>query len=491
MKVHSISRWLLEKTHISYHILFVSLGVILGAAVSPFVKPSFLNSSWIIVVVALLLIVVISKKRTLLLVAMIAGAIFGLWRGDLTLAALDQYQSYVGNRVVVIGRVDDDASFGPKGDQRLWLDKIIINQQPLTGRVWVSLAEKSDIKRGDTVTVSGIMLKGFGNTPASLVRAETKIITRPVPGDIGRRARDWFGESIHKIMSESDANFAMAFLLGQKLSLPGNLSDQLRTVGLIHAVVASGYQLTILVSIMRRLLVKVSKYLTAALSFVLIGGFILITGFSPSMTRAGIVAGLGLIAWYYGRRFHPLLLIIFAASLTVIYQPQYVWGDIGWLLSFAAFTGVLIFAPLLHHYFWGLKPPSFIREVLVGTLAAQLLTLPITIYAFQYYSIYALLANLLVVPIIPFIMLLTFIAGIFAIVLLPIGIVFGYTTSVLLGYVSHVVDWIYHLPHSKTELKITIVAVVLSYLLILLTTLYLWKATKHDFKNFQSKLNLF
>ena len=85
------------------------------------------------------------------------------------------------------------------------------------------------------------------------------------------------------------------------------------------------------------------------------------------MSRAGLVAGLGLLVWYYGRKTHPFVLLSFAAAVTLIVNPSYLWGDLGWYLSFGAFIGVIVLAPLIHRYFWGLAEAGTLRGLLVET----------------------------------------------------------------------------------------------------------------------------
>ena len=98
--------------------------------------------------------------------------------------------------------------------------------------------------------------------------------------------------------------------------MPLSINTQLAAVGLTHIIAVSGYNLTIIIRAMRRLLTKRSKYQSTLLSFGLIAVFLLVTGFSASIVRAAIVSGLSLIAWYYGRAFRPLLLILLSAVIT-------------------------------------------------------------------------------------------------------------------------------------------------------------------------------
>ncbi len=476
-------RWILKPVHVSWRIAYISIGILVGAAVSPLVGDQFNNPQWIVIFCGLATVTLVKNQRFIIIIALLAGGIFGLYRASTIAAELAKYEPYFTLPVTVTGRVNEDTTYGSKGDQRMRVDQVVVNGMQLPASIWVSSNQKLDIKRGDYVTVSGTLLEGFGSTPASIFRADIVEIQRPVLGDVGRVTRDWFGDGVRRAMSESDANFALAFLLGQKLELPNDLGNQLKTIGLIHAIVASGYHLTVLIGFVRRLFVGISKYLTLLFSSALIGSFILITGFSPSMTRAGLVSGIALLTWYYGRKVHPIVLLSFAAALTVVYNPQYVWGDIGWYLSFTSFAGVILLAPLLQHYFWGDRPSNFLREIMIVTLAAQLATMPISIAVFGYYSAYALIANLLVVPLIPLIMALTFISGVVGLVLPVIAPNVGFLVSVLLRYVVYVVQYIAGLPSAKTEVTLGPVFVGTSYVILCIVTYYLWRKTHHNFRS--------
>ena len=135
---------------------------------------------------------------------------------------------------------------------------------------------------------------GFGTFAGSVYRANILYIKRPQPGDIALHIRDWFANAVRQAVPEPEASLGVSYLVGQRRALPEKLDIALRTAGLTHIVVASGYNLTILVRLARRLFVRISKYLSALVSGNLIIGFIGVTGLSPSITRAGLVTGLSL-----------------------------------------------------------------------------------------------------------------------------------------------------------------------------------------------------
>jgi competence protein ComEC len=272
-------------------------------------------------------------------------------------------------------------------------------------------------------------------------------------------------------------------LVGQKKTLPADLAEALQIVGLTHVVVASGYNLTILVRLARRIFMKVSKYFATLMAGAMIASFIAITGASPSMARAGLVASLSLAAWYYGRKFHPLVLLSLAIGVTVLMNPSYAWGDVGWQLSFAAFGGVMILAPLLQRYFFGESKPGIVRQILGETISALICTAPILIAAFEQLSNVAIIANLLVLPLVPLAMLLTFIAGIGVLLFTGISQVIGMPATWLLEYMINVAKYLANLPWATTKLELSWIWVTILYLIIVGVCLYLWRATHYNLRD--------
>ena len=411
---------------------------------------------------------------------MLGGLCIGLGYGSAALGERDAYDDYIGHNVQLSGRVKEDPSRSGTG-LSIQLDSVRIQENSLPGSVLVSLPS-ADIKRGDIVAVESVVKPGFGSFPASMSRASVITIVRPTPGDVGRVVRDWFADKVRVSIKEPQASLGIGFLTGQKSALPDDLSDALKVAGLTHIVVASGYNLTILVRMARRLFIKFSKYLSALSSGVMITLFMAVTGLSPSMTRAGLVSGLSLLAWYYGHRFHPLILLPFAAGITVALQPSYVWGDLGWQLSFAAFAGVMIVAPLLQRYFYGEKEPGVLRQIVGETISAHVVTVPIIAAGFGVMSNVAVIANVLVVPLVPLAMLLTFITGIWTIVGLPFVWIIATPTSWLLEYMTSVASYVSELSWAQSEIEVEPWVWGVYVVVIILACIWMTRATRYDLR---------
>jgi competence protein ComEC len=472
-------RWIGQKVHVSWLIAAGCLTFVVGVWAALYV----IAPGWVWIGAALGAVVVLWLRFAWLIpVLMGAALLLGLSYGGEALAGQHRYDGLKGSVAEVQGRVKEDPTMD-KGNVSLQLTDIVCAGRNLPGSLWAKVTTRSEIKRGDIVTIRGVVDEGFGNFPATLPRASLIALARPVPGDVGRVVRDWFADAVRLVVAEPQASLGVGFLTGQKSALPEDLATSLQIAGLTHIVVASGYNLTILVRLARRLFMRVSKFVATLASGLMIASFITVTGLSPSMTRAGLVASLSLLAWYYGRKFHPFVLLPFAAAITVLWQPSFLWGDLGWQLSFSAFAGVMIVAPLLQKFFFGDKEPGVLRQVLGETVAAHFATIPIVVLAFGVLSNVAIPANLMIVPLVPLAMLLTFISGVAALAVPAIGWLVGTPTTWLLTYMTEVATRLSEVPWAQWELTVPWWFGIVYYALLAALCFVMWKVTRHDLRS--------
>lgn len=477
-------RWLKRPLHASWQIFCIGVAIVVGVVVSAQVAQGFFGSlGWLLSGIALTLTACYWQRRFLVLFAIIGGLLIGLWRGSVEQQALTVYQSLIGKTLTLRGVVADDVSEDKQGNTVLRLKDIVFGTYNLPGQLWINVSKKQPVERSDNITVKGKLVQGFGTFSGAMYRATIEKTIRPIPGDVALHVRDWFSGLVRKAIPEPESALGVGFLVGQRRNLPQDFDAALKLAGLTHIVVASGYNLTILVRLARRLFERISKYMATVTSLGLIVGFILITGLSPSMSRAGLVAGLSLAAWYYGRKFHPLVLLALALAVTVLVNPAYAWGDIGWQLSFAAFAGVMVLAPLLQAFYFGDKKPGVLRQILIETIAATLMTAPILIGAFGYISNVAIPANLLILPLVPLAMLLTFIAGIGALIVGGIAAIFGFPAYLLLMYMVKTTEFFANLPWAKTDIAIGLGHVVGMYVLLGVFMSFMWWRTRLNLRD--------
>ncbi|HEX8762996.1 MAG TPA: ComEC/Rec2 family competence protein [Candidatus Saccharimonadales bacterium] len=473
-------RGLLVKVHISWHLAWLAAGILSGIVFGRHV--SIDEASLIFSGIVLVVVMASRRWRILAIAALCAGFLFGMARAARAESQVFIVSRYYGQIVELRGIVAEDPGWGRRGDQRLDITLRQISNQRIRGSVWVNTTSRAVVLRGDTVIIRGKLRPGFGGFAASMPQAQVVTVMRPHPGDMARQGRDWFAAGIRRAIDEPQAALGIGYLTGQQTALPPELDDQLRSVGLTHAVVASGYNLTILVSFARSLLLGVSKYLATMCAVGMILGFMAVTGLSPSMARAGLVAAIGLAVWYYGRSVHPVVLLLVAAALTALYNPAFIWGELGWYLSFAAFSGVMLLSPLIVRYFWGDESPNAFWRLVVETLSAQIVTLPIILYAFGVVAMYALPANVLVVPLIPAAMLLVFVGGLAGVIVPTAAHTIGVPAQAVLKYMTEVITYTASLPGATVELAISVVGLALCYVILAITALWLYRVTGHNFR---------
>ncbi len=171
--------------------------------------------------------------------------------------------------------------------------------------------------------------------------------------------------------------------------------------------------------------------------------------------------------------------MLLTASITAFWYPIYLWSDIGWYLSFLAFFGVLILAPLLSKRLFK-KQPKPITQVVIESACAQIMTLPIILYIFNQSSIIALVTNVLVVPLLPFAMLVTLIAGIVGMAMPSMAII-ALPARIVLTYILDVAHVFSKIPGIVMTAKISAVMMCAMYAGIALLSLMMWHKNTKDY----------
>lgn len=477
MQVSLPAAWRRKRYHLSYLLAWLAAGLLFGVYLGQFFKVSGVAT---LALVALCFVVISFRSRRwyACFIILLAGVGLGLLRGSVFFQNTSLLDNFVQQKIVIAGSISQDPVLtNGSNTWRVQLGDIRVKGLQNNGEIYATVVSDEALKRGDNITISGKAIKGFGNFRLAFYRAELLDIKRP--DDPFLAARDKFADGVKKVVPEPEASLGLGFLVGQKSALSDDLTEQLKIVGLTHIVVASGYNLTILVRFARRLLARRSRYLALAGSLILVAGFVLISGFSPSMNRAVVVTLLTLLAWYYGRKFHPLQLIAYVAAGSVIFYPPYIWGDLGWLLSFAAFSGVLVAAPIFTKLLYRKKEPGVLVRLVLETVSAEAMTLPIIIAAFSYVPILALLANVLVAPVIPFAMFFTFVAGLVGLIA-PVLSILAMPASIVIAYVVTVVEVLSTPTWAKVDLTVPIGLVVASFIVLASFLVMVWRRHRVD-----------
>jgi competence protein ComEC len=410
-----------------------------------------IDSSWWLVAALGVLFTAKGRRIWLMLAIVMLGLSFGLARGTDYMLKLHRFEALSGQKITLVGRATGDSVY----DQAKQLTFDIRNPyvketgEHLTGKVAVSGFGVNAVYAGDELHISGHLRLARGSYQARMSFAQIELVAHH-PSLVQTLRRD-FAAGLQTALPEPEASFGLGLLIGQRNTLPDDTTQILLMVGLTHIIAVSGYNLTILLRASRSLLGKRSKRQAVLLSLALIAVFLLFTGSSPSIVRAAIVSTLSIVAAYYGRNFKPVVLILLAAAITGFAYPYYVWSDVGWYLSFLAFFGVMVIAPMITERLPAKLQQSIIATVAIESLCAEVMATPFIVHIFGQMSLVGLVANVLVVALIPLAMLLSLVAGLAGMLLPAFAGWFAWPAQVLLTYMLDVAGLLSRIPHVFTQ----------------------------------------
>lgn len=290
-----------------------------------------------------------------------------------------------------------------------------------------------------------------------------------------------FMEKITHVISPPESSLLGGLLLGAKQSLPKDVQEYLRRAGVIHIIVLSGYNITI-----------VARFIMFLFGFVmiryrlLIGGasiilFSMMVGGGATVVRAAVMALIALLATFLRRDYSITRALLIAGFLMVFVNPKILVFDLSFQLSFLATVGLIYVSPIIEKYFSFVPARFGIREIVVATLATQIFVLPFLIYQMGNFSTVALLVNLLVLPFIPITMLLGFVTGLLGLISSSLATIPAFISYYLLHFELSVARYFGNLPFALYVVpQFNLAILFVSY--ISLITLVFLKLDKFNYK---------
>lgn len=261
-----------------------------------------------------------------------------------------------------------------------------------------------------------------------------------------------FLNSISQSIPAPESSLLSGLLLGVKESLGEGLEQDFVDTGLIHIVVLSGYNVTIIAEAIIRTLSFVS--ITAG---IYIGGFAIalfaiMTGAGATIVRASIMAILALIARATGRRYEITRALFIAGTLMVLENPYILLYDISFHLSFLATFGLIYLSPIFESIFKFFPKRFGLREIVGATIATQVFVFPFILYKIGNLSLIAPITNILVLPLIPATMLFGFLGGFLHLLVNFLGAPFAFIAFLLLRFEILVVEMFADLPFASIKI---------------------------------------
>ncbi|MBU1177132.1 ComEC/Rec2 family competence protein, partial [Patescibacteria group bacterium] len=232
----------------------------------------------------------------------------------------------------------------------------------------------------------------------------------------------------------------------------------------------SGMHMIIMMQILLFLALGIGLWRKHAFYFVisLLALYIIMIGAPASAVRAGIMAGLLLIAQKLGRLRGAGQAVVFAAVIMLLINPLLIKSDVGFQLSFMACLSIVYLKPILDDKTIKWPNPFRVKDILTMTLSAQLGVLPLLIFHFGQLSLISPIANILIVPLLPVIMILGIFLCFIGLIWLSLAKIIAYPIWFILNYVIKIVDYLSSVPLAFYEFKSFSLIFLVGYYLALI-----------------------
>jgi competence protein ComEC len=421
------------------------------------------------------------RRRTALLVLV---ALLGCWRWQVAQPGIgpDDLAAYNGSGPVRIeGYVSADPARRESRQQvELTAESVTASgaTHEVDGAVLITASLYPEYRYGQRLAVSGILeppavIDSFDyreylasqGIASTLRGAEIEVLAGWGGGRVARAlssARALLRLRVEQILPHPEAGLLQGILLGLDHTLPEDLAEAFRVAGLTHIIVISGYNISILLQAWfvasNRLL---HRWVTLGAGLVVLLAFVLLVGPSPPVMRAAIMSTMAVLALLAGRRDWPLASLALASLVMTAANPLLL-HSISFQLSIAATLALILLQPrlaaslseLLHGAVTDTPPslPRVLREVVLTTSAAQLFTLPIVWAHFGRISLLALLANVLVLPVQPLILIPGAAILLFSVPAPAAARVFAYLLWLPLRWTITVARWVSAIPWASAGL---------------------------------------
>ncbi len=266
--------------------------------------------------------------------------------------------------------------------------------------------------------------------------------------------RDFLLETMSCLGVQNDEYaVAAAILLGYDDSLPYDLRQKYVAAGAMHILCVSGLHVGVIFMVFSYMLFflndskKLQRFVKQILLLFLIWFYAMLAGLASSILRATIMLSFVIIGNIINRKGVLLNSLAASAFILLCVNPANLF-DIGFLLSYSAVIGIVVLQkPISKIFYFKYNIFNKIWEITSVAIAAQIVTIPFTIYYFHQFPIYFWLSNLFMTPVSSIVI----IGGMIMLLIffIPyINNIVAFVVSKMIYVMNFGVSWIESLPYS-------------------------------------------
>lgn len=247
---------------------------------------------------------------------------------------------------------------------------------------------------------------------------------------------------INSYLSEPEASLLNGIIFGINLKTSKEFYQQLKIVGLLHLVVLSGINITLLTAMISSFTKFFSKVISTLITILVIIAFVIFIGPKAPIIRAAFMGLLTHVAIITGRKNYSLYALFISLIFISIFWPNWL-KTISLQLSYGATLGIIFFGQS--------KSSNWIWKSVKLTLSAQIFTAPIIFFYFKQISLISPLSNLLVAETIPPLMVFGFLTAILGKISYFLGIIPAYICYGILRYLVLVIETLATIPMAMVQ----------------------------------------
>ena len=374
-------------------------------------------------------------------------------------------------------------------------------EHPVSGDVLVKLYNEQDLHYGDLISVTGLLvtppvsadfsyrdyLAGQGIL-SMLTTSEARVLTGSTPSFIKAtliNLQDALYQKTQELFQPPVASLVAGILIGRDENIPKNVDQAFTDTGTSHIVAISGFNIGIVAFIFILVFGRLfGKRNGTIISIAGILFYMILAGAGASLVRAAIMGVLGAVGVLLGRRNATITALFLAALVMALIDPN-VLAQVGFQLSFSATFGIVALAQplqqMVRNVLQRIAPAesvdtllSILSDIVIITLAAQAGVLPFILYHFGRLPLVTFIANPLVLPLQPLLMIFSGLAVMLGFVFLPAAQLFTLLAHPLGAATIGVVELL--APYSAWNINFGNFSTlfVLLYYVVLLAILFAW-----------------
>jgi competence protein ComEC len=277
--------------------------------------------------------------------------------------------------------------------------------------------------------------------------------------------REYSIQVIDSLIGGDEGEYLKGLVLGERSNISKQMKENFINAGVAHIIAVSGLNVAYVIIIIWGVLlfVPIKQSYKTLITILFLLFYMNLTGNTPSIVRAVIMASVFLTAWVIERKPNVYNIVSAAALVILLIDPRQLF-DAGFILSFTAVISIIIIYPKLNEavkqigWYRNLDPEKLTAKAIkgtmalfLGTVAAQMGTLPITAIMFKKVSVISLLANLFAIPLSNIALAAGFVMIIFSAVSTWLASVFAALNSFLLYVQIILIEFCAGLDHAYVE----------------------------------------